>query len=71
MFQAVEEFIALREPEAIVFATKRDKLAAIQTYLRKESSKLESLGYQLEGPHRVDPYMEFLLRRVQPSAWKA
>src|SRR6202050_3871707 len=46
VFQAVEEFIAVREPEAIVFATKRDKLAAIQTYLRKESSKLESLGYQ-------------------------
>jgi hypothetical protein len=52
VFQAVEEFIEVREPEKMVFANaKRDKLAGIyQTYLRKESSKLEKLGYALEGP---------------------
>jgi len=72
VFQAVEEFITVREPETMVFATKRDKLAGIyQTYLRKESSKLEKLGYRLEGPYRVDPYMEFVLKRVKPSSWKA
>jgi hypothetical protein len=72
VFQAVEEFIEVREPETMVFATKRDKLAGIyQTYLRKESSKLEKLGYRLGGPHRVDPYMEFVLKRVRPSGWMA
>jgi hypothetical protein len=72
VFQAVEEFIEVREPETVVFATKRDKLAGIyQTYLRKESSKLDKLGYRLEGPFRVDPYMEFLVKRVKPSDWKA
>lgn len=72
VFQAVEEFIEVREPETMVFATKRDKLAGIyQTYLRKESSKLAKLGYSLEGPYRVDPYMEFVLKRVKPSGWKA
>ena len=71
VFQAVEEFIEVREPETLVFATKRDKLAGIyQTYLRKESATLEKLGYKLEGPHRVDPYMEFILKRVKPSEWK-
>jgi hypothetical protein len=56
VFQAVEEFIDVREPETVVFATKRDKLAGIyQTYLRKESAELERLGYTVEGPHRVDP----------------
>jgi hypothetical protein len=45
VFQAVEEFIEVREPETVVFATKRDKLAGIyQTYLRKESTTLEKLG---------------------------
>jgi hypothetical protein len=63
VFRSVEEFIEVREPENIVFATKRDRLAGIyQTYLRKESSKLENLGYRLEGPYRVDPYMEFVLK---------
>jgi hypothetical protein len=71
VFQAVEEFVEVREPESMVFATKRDKLAGIyQTYLRKESSKLEKLGYRL-GPHQVDPYAEFILKRVRPSGWKA
>jgi hypothetical protein len=71
VFQAVEEFIEVREPETLVFATKRDKLAGIyQTYLRKESTTLERLGYQLEGPHRIDPYMEFVLKRIRPSGWK-
>jgi hypothetical protein len=72
VFQAVEEFIEVRAPETVVFATKRDKLAGIyQTYLRKESPTLEKLGYELEGPHRVDPYMEFVLKRTKPSGWKA
>jgi hypothetical protein len=72
VFQAAEEFINVREPETLVFATKRDKLAGIyRTYLRKESATLEKLGYKLEGPHRVDPFMEFVLRRVKPSGWKA
>ena len=71
VFQAVEEFIGVREPETVVFATKRDKLAGIyRTYLRKESATLEKLGYELEGPLRVDPYVEFLLKRMKPSGWR-
>ena len=71
VFQAVEEFIEVRQPETLVFATKRDELAGIyQTYLRKESATLESLGYTLEAPHRIDPYTEFTLRRVMPPQWK-
>ena len=71
VFQAVEEFIDVREPETLVFATKRDRLAGIyQTYLRKESATIERLGYKVEGPHRIDPCMEFVLKRVKPSGWK-
>jgi len=50
VFQALEEFIDVREPEEVVFATKRDELAGIhQTYLRKESATLQKLGCQVEG----------------------
>jgi len=71
VFQAVGEFIEVREPETLVFATKRDELAGIyQTYLRKWSARIEELGYRLEGPIRVEPYTEFLLKRARPSAWK-
>lgn len=72
VFQAVEEFIEVREPEMLVFATKRDELAKIyQTYLRKWSARIEELGYRLEGPIRVDPYTEFMLTRIRSSGWKA
>jgi hypothetical protein len=71
VFQAAEEFIGVREPDILVFATKRDELAGIyRTYLRRESATLEKLGYNLEGPIRVDPYVEFRLTRVKPSSWK-
>jgi hypothetical protein len=71
VFQAVAEFIEIREPETLVFATKRDELANIyQTYLCKWSARIEELGYRLEGPVRVDPYTEFMLTRVEPSGWK-
>ena len=50
VFQAVEEFLSVREPDTLIFATKRDKLAGIyQIYLRKETATLESVGYRLEG----------------------
>jgi hypothetical protein len=71
VLQAVTEFMQVREPDVLVFVTKKDKLANIyQTYLRRESATLEKLGYTLEGPHRVDPFVEFVLRREKPADWK-
>jgi hypothetical protein len=68
--QATEEFLISREPETVIFATKRDELAGIyQTYLRREAETIENIGYKLEGPIRVDPYTEFMLTRVRPSGW--
>ncbi|MDP9114043.1 MAG: hypothetical protein M3O20_10205 [Acidobacteriota bacterium] len=72
VLQAAEEFLITREPETVIFATKRDELAGIyQTYLRREAETIEKIGYRLEGPIRVDPYTEFMLTRVRPSEWKA
>ena len=71
VFQAVREFIEVREPETLTFATKKDKLASIyQTYLRREAIALEQLGYEVEGPVRIDPFMEFILRRKRSSHWR-
>jgi hypothetical protein len=71
VFQAVKEFTETREPEILVFIAKDEDLASIyQTYLRREAVDLEELGYRLEGPHRVDPYTEWTLRRIKPSAWR-
>ena len=70
VFQAVHEFMETREPEAVVFIAKDDDRASIYSaYLHRESSKIESLGYKLEGPHSVEPYTEWTLRRIKPSRW--
>jgi hypothetical protein len=72
VFQAVHEFMETREPEAVVFIAKDDDRASIYSaYLHRESSKIESLGYKLEGPHRLEPYTEWTLRRIKPSGWLA
>ena len=39
-------------------------------YPRHSCATAEKLGYKLEGPHRVDPYVEFILKRMKPSGWK-
>ena len=71
VFQAVRDFIETRQPNIVVFISKDEDLAGIyETYLRRERSAIESLGYQLEGPHRVEPYTEFTLRRIRPSDWR-
>ncbi|MBZ5602806.1 MAG: hypothetical protein LAO79_10920 [Acidobacteriia bacterium] len=65
VFDALEQFLAVREPMTVLFATDRDDLAEIyRTYLEKESKRLTSLGYRLDSEHRV-------LRRFKPSRWAA
>ncbi|HYP12381.1 MAG TPA: hypothetical protein VEQ63_00535 [Bryobacteraceae bacterium] len=72
VFQAVREFVETREPAELVFTAKSDDLVSIYaTYLRRERANMEQLGYALDGPVRVDPYTEFILRRIPPSNWKA
>jgi hypothetical protein len=71
VFQAVKEFTETREPEILVFIAKDEDLASIyQTYLRREAADLEEPGYRLEGPHKVEPYTEWTLRRIKPAAWR-
>ena len=63
VFQAVLQFLAVREPQTVIFATDREDVAEIyQTYLEKESKKFAKLGYRMDGQHRV-------LRRYKPSRW--
>jgi len=71
VFQAVQEFIEVRQPEVLVFATKRDKLARIyETYLKRQKDVIESTGYIIAETQSVAPFTEFTLRRVKPSEWK-
>ncbi len=72
VFQAVEEFIAVRTPDRLIFSTKREGLASIyETYLRREQSRIAEFGYQLLDAQRIPPYTEYVLERIGPSSWKS
>ncbi len=72
VFQAVEEFIETRQPNVIVFVTKKKGLADIyDLYLRRENERIAKLGYRLEPVSEIDPYREYTLVRVNPSNWKS
>lgn len=65
VFQAVEEFIAVRSPNKLVFVAKRDDIAAVyETYLRREKERIEALGYTELSAQRVPPFSEYVLHRV-------
>jgi hypothetical protein len=71
VFQAIREFIDTREPEILVLIAKDEDLASVyETYLQREEGALDELGYKLEGPHRVEPYTEWTVRRIRPSSWE-
>ena len=71
VFQAVKEFMETREPEVVVVTAKDKGLANIYaTYLRREQTRIEELGYRMEGPQQAPPYTEWILRRTRPSAWR-
>ena len=72
VFQAIREFIETREPEVMVIVAKDDDLASVyRTYLRREKTELERLGYELSEPQQIEPYTQWVLRRTSPSHWKA
>lgn len=71
LVQATEEFLDVRQPEVLVLVSKTGQLSRIyDTYLRREATRIERLGYRIERPVKTDPYAEFTLRRTRPSEWR-
>jgi len=71
VIQAIEEFLSVRQPQSLVIAAKDPQLGRIyDTYLRREATTIEGLGYRLASSEKVAPFTEFRLERTKPSDWK-
>ena len=71
VFQAVREFLEVRQPSRLVFASKDEALGSLyETYLERQDTELHGLGYRMTSTH-IDPLVEFALEKSSPSAWKA
>ena len=69
VFQAVREFLEVRQPMRLVFASKNEALGSLyETYLDRQDSELRQSGYRMVTT-RVDPLVEYALVKDTPSAW--
>ena len=72
VFQAMEESVSVRNPDALVFVTKRADLAHIyEVFLRRERDRIAESGYKLRDLQKVEPFVEYVLERVKPGEWIA
>ena len=71
VFQAVREFLEVRQPIRLVFASKDEALRSLcETYLERQNTELKQLGYRMVKTS-IEPLVEFALEKSTPSAWKA
>jgi hypothetical protein len=71
VFQAVREFLEVRQPEKLVFASKVEALGHLyEEYLQKQDTLLRRMGYRMIAPVRISPLAEFTIEKITPSDWK-
>jgi hypothetical protein len=72
IFQGVREFLEVRQPMRLVFASKSESLGELyETYLRREDTSLAKMGYEMEPVVQSSPFAEFAIRKSMPSAWRS
>jgi len=71
VFQAVREFLEVRQPQELVFASKEEGLGRLyEEYLQRQESPLRVLGYRMVAPVKSSPLAEFAIVKTTPSEWK-
>ena len=56
VFQAVREFLEVRQPQELVFASKEEGLGRLyEEYLRRQDTPLRQLGYRMVAPIKSSP----------------
>jgi hypothetical protein len=71
VFQAVREFLEVRQPDRLVFASKEDALGHLyEEYLQKQGNPLREIGYRAVAPVKMSSLAEFAIEKTTPSEWK-
>jgi hypothetical protein len=70
VFQSVREFLEVRQPMTLVFASKSQDLGELyEAYLKRQDTTLAQMGYEMEQM-KATPLAEFTIRKKTPSAWR-
>jgi hypothetical protein len=71
VFQAVREFLEVRQPERLVFASKEEALGHLyEEYLQRQDTSLRQMGYRTVSPVKISPLVEFAIEKTTPSEWR-
>jgi hypothetical protein len=71
VFQAVREFLEVRQHERLVFASKEEALGHLyEEYLQRQDTPLRQMGYRVVTPVKMSPLAEFAIEKATPSEWK-
>jgi hypothetical protein len=71
VFQAVREFLEVRQPERLVFASKEEALGRLyEEYLQRQDTPLRQIGYRMVTPVKMSPLAEFAIEKTTPSEWR-
>lgn len=71
VFQAVREFLEVRQPQFLTFSSKEEALGRLyEEYLGRQDTLLHHLGYKMIPPLRSSPLVEFTMEKTSPSDWK-
>jgi hypothetical protein len=71
VFQAVREFLEVRQPERLVFASKEEALGRLyEEYLQRQDTSLRQMGYRMVSPAKMSPLVEFAIEKTTPSEWR-
>jgi hypothetical protein len=70
VFQAVREFLEVRQPDKLVFTSKEEALGRLyEEYLQRQDIPLRQMGYRMVPPVKSSPLSEFVLEKTTPSNW--
>jgi hypothetical protein len=72
VFFAVREFLEVRQPERLTFASKDESLGNLyETYLSREGTTLHQMGYRVAPPMKASPLTDFQIEKTSPSDWQS
>jgi hypothetical protein len=70
VFQGVREFLEVRQPERLLFASKEEALGHLyEEYMKRQENPLRQIGYQMARPVKISPMAEFAIEKTTPSEW--
>lgn len=70
VFQAVREFLEVRQPMRLVFTSKEEALGRLyESYLSRQDTALAQMDYEMVPPGKSSPLVEFVIVKKTPSAW--